>query len=405
MRSCRLLGVVFAGILTGAMVQAAEPAVTIDLPADFPLGLPTVVAGNLDGEPRPGVAFELSHPDLAGQTLLGQCDAAGTRVWVALTASKEIIGKPLRFTAAKINGKPLLRTASAESLTAAQRGDVRGAVGFLEGPRPVLFYQRKPVTQHDHTRAGFVHPLRGLDGETFTEIFPRDHRHHQGVFWAWHQLWVGGQKIGDPWITKDFLVDVQSLRETNRGPLLTEIVVEANWISPRLTNEAGAPRTIIRERTKICLFRRQKNSQYVDFTIQLTPQMPDVKLGGSEDVKGYSGFTVRIKPPVDLVIQDESGVRVEDAVQTTSRWADVSGSFGTGKRAGVGILSHPSLPQFPPRWLLRHYGMQNVAYPGRKPVALSRERPLTLRHRLALHRGNAEEARVADHQQIFALTP
>ena len=106
-----------------------------------------------------------------------------------------------------------------------------------------------------------------------------------------------------------------------------------------------------------------------------------------------------------MVIQDEQGVRDQDAVQTASRWADVSGSFAKGKISGVGLLSHPSLAQFPPRWLLRHYGMQNVAYPGRNPVVLSRKKALVIRHRLVLHRGDAEEARIADHQRVYELTP
>ena len=29
---------------------------------------------------------------------------------------------------------------------------------------------------------------------------PADHRHQRGLFWAWHQVWIGEERIGDPWL-------------------------------------------------------------------------------------------------------------------------------------------------------------------------------------------------------------
>lgn len=282
----------------------------------------------------------------------------------------------------------------------------RTDAGFLfrSGDRSVLFYQSEPVTEHNHTRAGYVHPLFGLDGEVFTEVFPKDHRHHQGVFWAWHQLWVGDRKIGDPWVTKDHLVVVKNAEIVAQGPDFATLDVKAEWTSTAL-DDSGTAKAIVAEQTRIRVSREVGDAQYVDFTIQLTPLVADVKIGGSEDVKGYSGFTVRVKPPADMVIQDANGVLNDDAVQSASPWADVSGSFAAGKTSGVAILSHPSSPEFPSRWVLRHYGMQNVAFPGRAPIALSAEHPLVIRHRLVLHRGNTQEARIADHQRVYESTP
>ncbi len=73
--------------------------------------------------------------------------------------------------------------------------------------------------------------------------------------------------------------------------------------------------------------------------------------------------------------------------------------------SGVGMLTHPSYPEFPPRWLLRHYGMQNVAFPGRHPVDLPRGQPLDLRHRLVIHRGGFEEAVIVNHQSVYEMVP
>ena len=49
--------------------------------------------------------------------------------------------------------------------------------------------------------------------------------------------------------------------------------------------------------------------------------------------------------------------------------------------------------------------MQNVVYPGRNAIRLSAESPLLLRHRLVIHRGDAETARIADHQRVYELAP
>jgi hypothetical protein len=85
-------------------------------------------------------------------------------------------------------------------------------------------------------------------------------------------------------------------------------------------------------------------------------------------------------------------------------WMDVAGTFcDDGSRDGVAILCHPTLPEHPPRWILRaRRSMQNPAYPGREPVALSTTEPLVLRYALLLHRGATEEARIDEAYQEYA---
>ena len=74
-------------------------------------------------------------------------------------------------------------------------------------------------------------------------------------------------------------------------------------------------------------------------------------------------------------------------------WLDFSGDFGEqGQVSGLAILCHRSLPGYPQRWILRRAGsMQNAVYPGQQPVPLSRKKPLVLRYRLIVHRGNAQQ--------------
>ena len=280
--------------------------------------------------------------------------------------------------------------------------------GYLvsEGERPVLFYQSAPRSLDGrYPRASYVHPLYGLDGRVLTHDFPDDHLHHRGIFWAWHQLWVGDKKAGDPWLTKDFLTEVESVRFLD-GPLFSVLEATALWSSPLQRDDTGELVPLVRERVRIQVFRSTPDSQVIDFHIRFRALVDGIRLGGSENPRGYSGFTVRVHASPDGRIHDQSGIQEGDRVGESSPWADYSGTFGLGGMiSGLGMLTHPSYPEFPPRWLLRHYGMQNVAFPGRHPVDLPRGQPLDLRHRLVIHRGGFEEAEVAEHQRVYEMVP
>lgn len=99
------------------------------------------------------------------------------------------------------------RAAETESNFIVQENEQGSLVS--EGGQPVLFYQRAARSlDGKFERANYVHPLYDLDGSVLTEDFPADHRHHRGIFWAWHQLWIGEKKIGDAWATEDFVWEV-----------------------------------------------------------------------------------------------------------------------------------------------------------------------------------------------------
>ena len=63
---------------------------------------------------------------------------------------------------------------------------------FTENSDTILFHQTAEKSLNsEYTRSNYIHPLYALDGEVLTEDFPEDHPHHRGIFWAWHQLYVG----------------------------------------------------------------------------------------------------------------------------------------------------------------------------------------------------------------------
>ena len=287
-------------------------------------------------------------------------------------------------------------------LRAAQSAD--GCL-ILEGEKKVFFYQRSPKSlEGKFARANYLHPLYDLDGNILTEDFPKDHFHHRGIFWAWHQLSVDGKKLGDSWAADDFSWDVQDVSTWYPDGQSIALKVKVLWRSSLWRDGAAKPKPLVEETTTIRVLAASRDARKIDFHLRLLALEENMMIGGSEDEKGYGGFSVRIRIPGNPRFTGRTGA-IEPKVTAVEAgpWMDLSGSFdGSGKPGGVAILSHPSLPVFPPPWILRKDpGMQNAVYPGRRPVPLSPAKPLDLRYRLVIHRGDAGQAQIDRLQAEF----
>ena len=276
-----------------------------------------------------------------------------------------------------------------------------GGFLFAEDGQDVLFYQRETKRFNAaHSRSHYIHPLYGLDGELLTEEFPSDHPHHCGIFWAWHQVWIGDKRIGDAWSLRDFAWDVQDVKVIVSD---SHAALEADvfWTSPLWTNDQGVRKPFVRETAVIRVHRASRDMRKIDFDIRLVALEDGLRIGGSENAKGYGGFCTRVPLPDDLQFVSSAG-DVEPMTEPVEAgpWMDFSGTFGeAGHMSGLVILCHPSVPGFPQPWILRRKtSMQNPVYPGPHPVALLREDPLVLRYRLVLHRGAGRELDL-DHLQ------
>ena len=283
----------------------------------------------------------------------------------------------------------------------------REAAGYSVRDRgkPVLFYQLDPKSwEGRYRRSNYVHPLYGLDGEELTEDFPADHRHHRGVFWTWHQVLVGNVRAGDPWLAQRFdwrLKDSQVLPAGN-GLRLTH-----RWHSPDFLDGAEP---IAEEVAELVVGPERDNARALDFDIRVVPLQRDVRLGGSEDDKGYGGFSVRVRMLGGLRFSAAGGALEPARLATEAGdWVDFSADFaGRGSPSGVAVLVHPSSTGYPQRWILRSPetpSMQNPVWPGADAVPLPAEGGIRLRYRLVVHRGTAEEARLASWAEQYAAMP
>src|SRR5262245_37625994 len=227
---------------------------------------------------------------------------------------------------------------------------------LLESGKRVLFYQRAPRSlAGEFERSNYIHPLYGLNGEILTEDFPRDHLHHRGVFWTWHQVSVGGKSLGDPWMGKDFRWDVREVTPVPVDATSTALRTVVLWKSALLRDAAGAEKALVRETAHVRVHRAAERKRKIDFEIVLEALEDDFRLGGSDDEKGYGGFSPRFFLPADVRFTGRGGaVKPEVNAVQAGPWVDVSGTFGNGRQvSGIAMLAHPSLPVFPPPWILR----------------------------------------------------
>jgi len=254
----------------------------------------------------------------------------------------------------------------------------------------VFFYQQKPKSLDGmYTRNNYIHPLMSLDGDTLTEDFPADHLHQRGVYWAWHQILVDTQHVSDSWSLKDFISDVTNVNtvvKNNQAKMDLQLL----WKSPAY--QSGKP--YIEENTQITVDPITKGMRKIDFKISLLALVPGVKIGGSDDEKGYGGFSLRIKMPDGLLFTSKNGQIIPQNLQITAgSWMDFSASYGKkGEISGITLTGYPGLPNFSQQWILRQvHSMQNIVFPGREPVELSMNDPLILNYSLIIHRNTVEE--------------
>jgi hypothetical protein len=279
--------------------------------------------------------------------------------------------------------------------------------GFLvtEAGRKVLFYQRTPRSlEGKYTRADYVHPLYGLDGQILTEDFPADHRHHRGIFWAWHQVYVGEKRLGDGWSLNNISWDVHNAKVFTVDAQSRALQVRVFWKSPLWTDARSEQKPFIEETTTITVHRAEGDIRKIDFEIRLLALEDGVRLAGARNKKEYGGFSARIKLPDGMEFVGPAGP-VEPILTPlpAAPWMDFSGDFdGNGSLSGLAILCHKSNPGYPERWILRRKrSMQNPVWPGREAFTLSRENPVTLRYRLTIHRGNVHAVNLGQLQAEY----
>jgi len=272
-----------------------------------------------------------------------------------------------------------------------------GGIIIVDGVKNVLQFKSEPNDQDGkYSRCNYIHPLWGTDGQVLTEDFPADHLHHRGIFWAWHQVWIGDKRIGDPWEIKDFEQEVVELEFMKQTTGSVQIKTEVDWNSNKWKKkEQKVP--YIKEYTTITVYPKGSNFRKIDLEIRLLALEEGVKIGGAENKKGYGGFSVRMALPKDITFYGSEGkVTPELTAVKSDAYININGSIGAkGAKGGIVILDHAENPGYPQPWILREKNsMQNAVFPGRETVAVSITKPLVLKYSLIVYSGKLSDKKI-----------
>lgn len=260
-----------------------------------------------------------------------------------------------------------------------EKGD--DGLWVMEGNQRVIFFQSElNDSLPEFARNNYFHPLHDLDGRIITEDFPADHPHHRGVFWAWHQLLQDNTSLGDGWHLKDVSQDVEEINfksaETGEGTL----TYTSYWESPLA---GGLP--FLKEENRVTVYPQANNQRRIVFKIRLMPLVDNFSLGGSKDIKGYGGFSVR------LMTDEESVFTLNDIQKVSPQKLAITGGDTIN-------ISSPSLQRAltiinntvhsdESQWILRqNKSMQNCAWPGSNALPLEKGKSLELSYTLIIHR-------------------
>jgi hypothetical protein len=199
--------------------------------------------------------------------------------------------------------------------------------------------------------------------------------------------------MGDMWACENFTWDIRTIQVLPPQQDTAALKAGVYWKSPRWKNGLEP---FAKEAVTIRVHQVVDETRLIDFDIEILALEEGLRIGGSNDVKGYGGFSTRIVLPADIQISDPKGpVTPQNTAVAAGDWMDFSGTFG-GTASKFAILVHPSNPGHPRQWILRASGSaQNAAYPGREPIPISTTKPLVLQYRLVLHKN-------ADLNRLFS---
>lgn len=249
-------------------------------------------------------------------------------------------------------------------------------VTITDDGKPVLVYRTRTPDPAQPGRLNYIHPLYAPDGTVLTEDAPADHPHQRGVFWAWHQVRLNGQPVADGWFMTGLTYFVRGQKfqgQTDGSGVLT---LDLDW----MVSKDGELVYVASETTRVTVHPLAKGGRTLDFDTAITPKVDGLSLGGSDDAKGYGGFSIRLVRPDQLTFASQ-GKPVQPQVGQVSAGSSMGFTWpvSAGYPAWAVGLACKANGQPVTQWILRReLSMQNCAFPGRVPVQLRKGEPLRL---------------------------
>jgi hypothetical protein len=253
-------------------------------------------------------------------------------------------------------------------------------------------------------------PLRAASGTIVTRGYPmvpdvpgeaQDHPHHKGL-WFTHgdvngvDFWSESNKTGR--------ILHRKLEVAKSDPKVGVLKSENDWVTP-------SSQVILKEVREVKI-HSQAGVRVMDFDLKLTAASDPVKFGDTKE----GSFGIRLAQP----FSDKDGGRMENSRGgigeagcwgKPAEWVDYSTKIN-GETVGVAIFDHPSSFRHPTHWHARSYCLFAVNPFGlhdfyKDPTkdgshTLKAGESLTFRYRVYIHRGTAQDAKIANQYKAYA---
>lgn len=264
-------------------------------------------------------------------------------------------------------------------------------------------------------------PILGPSGKPMTRPWPtgspdpgetKDHPHHQSL-WITHDEVSGanfwsGNRNDKPDGSGARTVHREFVKADSDGRVAT-IVTRNDWMND--------DKRLFEDERELRFGLRDNGDRWIDFTITLKATDGDVTFGDTKE----GTFAVRVNDSMRVEakqggrIVNDQGLEDGAAWGIPASWVDYSGPVD-GETVGIAMFSHPKSFRPKTRWHVRTYGLFAANPFGQKDFpekeladqgeyTLKKGDELTLRYRVLLHRGTAEQADLAKAYQEFAELP
>jgi hypothetical protein len=253
-----------------------------------------------------------------------------------------------------------------------------------------------------------LYPILGPDGISMTRDWPmkegtpneaHDHPHHKSI-WFGH-MEVNGESFWHSGPTAGTTVQ-------------TSLRVDGHTIHSENKLIARDGKKLVATDSRQISFSADGDTRFIDYAVTYHASEEGLTFGDNKD--GQMGIRMnphlRLKGPVaNGQAVNAEGVTTAEIWGKRAPWIDFWGTVD-GKVVGIAMFDHPTNFRHPTWWHARDYGLLSANPFGRQDFEgkevevgdhkIAKGESLTFKHRFVFHRGDATQAKIAEHFKAWA---
>lgn len=273
----------------------------------------------------------------------------------------------------------------------------------------------------------YLHPLRSVQGTIVTRGWPmvkdipgesHDHPHHRAMFFAHGDIngvdfWGEGTPTRAQQTVKGKVYSSEDLPKGRTVFIkLDEMRSEGTTATIRAEfNLVGPDGNSIGEETQSYTFRGDEQYRIIDCAFTVRANKTPLKFGDTKEGTFAIRVVKALEEPTGQMLNSKGATGEKGIWGKRADWVDYYGEVA-GEKLGIAIFDSPSNIKHPTYWHARGYGLFAVNPFGEHDFYNDPKRDgsatiplggsLTLRYRVVIHPGNAEEGKVAAAYKKYA---